>query len=418
MTDEPIDVTVQIDGQDVRAGIVWPHTSRRGDSATFEYVSDYVAHPHGYDLDPTLPRVGGRLHTPAGVAIFAAMGDCAPDGWGRTLILRHERDSALREGRAPRQVREIDFLLGARDDQRQGALRFQRGGGPFLADGGRGVPPLVSLPRLLNAAMEFERDNANATDLRLLLRAGASLGGARPKAHVVDQQGRVLIAKFPRVTQDRWDVTTWEAITLELAQRAGLDTPAFSLRQVDGKPVLLLHRFDRDEVGSRIGYVSGMTLLETTDGQTHDYFDLADVITQTSPSVITDLHELWRRVVFGRLIHNTDDHLRNHGFLRQTDAGWSLSPVFDVNPNPEPGEFRTTLGGGDGDDPDVLLDPAVAAAFRLKPDQAKAAVSQIADALASWRQVAESYGVPRREAELMADAFESAAVVSIRRALQ
>ncbi|MGC9220831.1 MAG: type II toxin-antitoxin system HipA family toxin [Solirubrobacteraceae bacterium] len=409
---------VQLDGEDVRAGTLWPHTSRQGDSATFEYDRDYLAHPHAYDLDPALPRVGGRLHTPAGVAIFGAMGDCAPDGWGRTLILRSERESALREGRAPRQIREIDFLLGARDDQRQGALRFQLNGGPFLADGGRGVPPLVNLPRLLNAAMEFERDTANASDLRLLLRAGGSLGGARPKAHVVDKQGRVLIAKFPRVTQDKWDVTTWEAITLDLARLAGLDTPESKLRQVDGKPVLLIHRFDRDDADGRIGYVSGMTLLETTDGQTHDYFDLADVIARESPSAIADLHELWRRIAFGRLIHNTDDHLRNHGFLRKTDSGWSLSPVFDVNPNPEPGEFRTTLGGGDGEDPGVLLDATVAATFRLKQEQAKAVVREVADALASWREVADQHGAPRREVELMADAFESPAVAAIRDALK
>lgn len=418
MTDEPIGVTVQIDGEDVTAGTLWPHTSRQGDSATFEYDRDYLAYPHAYDLDPALPMVAGRLHTPAGVAIFGAMGDCAPDGWGRTLMLRHERESALREGRTPRQIREMGFLLGARDDQRQGALRFRHDGGPFLADGERGVPPLVNLPRLLNAAMEFERDTAGAGDLRLLLRAGGSLGGARPKSHVLDKQGRVLIAKFPRVTQDRWDVTTWEAITLDLARRAGLDTPKFNLRQVDGKPVILIHRFDRDDAGGRIGYVSAMTLLETTDGQTHDYLDLADVIAQTSPSTVADLHELWRRVAFGRLIHNTDDHLRNHGFLRQTDAGWSLSPMFDVNPNPEPGEFRTTLGGGDGDDPAVLLDATVAATFRLKPDQAKAVVGEVAEALSSWRGVAEHYGAPRREVELMADAFESPAVAAIRDALK
>lgn len=418
MTDQPIEITVQIDREDVRAGVLWPHTSRQGDSATFEYDRDYFVHPRSYDLDPALPRVAGRLHTPAGVAIFGAMGDCAPDGWGRTLILRNERESALREGRAARQIREIDFLLGARDDQRQGALRFQCNGGPFLADGERGVPPVVSLPRLLNAAMEFEQGTANASDLRLLLRAGGSLGGARPKSHVLDKQGRVWIAKFPRVTQDKWDVATWEAITLELARRAGVDTPEFSLRKVDGKPVLLIHRFDRDESGSRVGYVSGMTLLETTDGQTHDYFDLADVITQTSPSVIADLHELWRRVAFGRLIHNTDDHLRNHGFLRQTDSGWSLSPVFDVNPNPEPGEFRTTLGGGDGDDPDVLLDTTVAATFRLKPDQAKAVLREVAEVLTSWHKVADSYGAARKDVELMADAFESHAVVAIREALK
>ncbi len=417
MSDQQVDVFVQIAGRDARAGTLWSHEGRHGDSATFEYDRDYLAHPRAYDLDPALPRVGGRLQTPTGLALFGAMGDCAPDGWGRTLVLRAEREDALRDGRPARKVREIGFLLGVRDDQRQGALRFQHDGGPFLADGERGVPPLVNLPRLLDAAAEFERDAASASDLRLLLRAGGSLGGARPKSHVLDKQGRVLIAKFPRVTQDKWDVTTWEAIALDLARHAGIASPDTTLRQVDGKPVLLIHRFDRDAAGGRIGYVSGMTLLETTDGQTHDYFDLADVIEQTSPSAIADLHELWRRVVFGRLIHNTDDHLRNHGFIRQNDAGWSLSPVFDVNPNPEPGEFRTTLGGGDGDHPEVLLDATVAATFRLKPEQAGGVVREVIDALASWRDVADKYGVPRREAELMAGAFESPAAISIREAV-
>jgi len=417
MSDQQVDVFVQIGGRDARAGTLWSHEGRQGDSATFEYDRDYLAHRRAYDLDPALPRVGGRLQTPTGLALFGAMGDCAPDGWGRTLIVRAEREDALREGRPARKVREIDFLLGVRDDQRQGALRFRHDGGPFLADGERGVPPLVDLSRLLNAAAEFERDTASASDLQLLLRAGSSLGGARPKSRVLDKQGRVLIAKFPRVTQDKWDVTTWEAIAIDLARQAGITAPDSTLRQVDGKPVLLIHRFDRDATGGRIGYVSAMTLLEATDGQTHDYFDLADVIEQTSPSAIADLHELWRRVAFGRLIHNTDDHLRNHGFIRQNDAGWSLSPVFDVNPNPEPGEFRTTLGGGDGDHPDVLLDATVAAMFRLKPDQAGEVVREVIDALASWRDVAEKYGATRREVELMANAFESPAAIAIREAV-
>ena len=417
MSDQQVDVFVQIGGRDVPAGTLCTHEGRQGDSATFEYHRDYLAHPRAYDLDPALPRVGGRLQTASGVALFGAMGDCAPDGWGRTLIVRAEREDALSESRPARKVREIDFLLGVRDDQRQGALRFQHDGGPFLADGERGVPPLVDLPRLLNAAAKFERDTASASDLRLLLRAGGSLGGARPKAYVLDKQGRVLIAKFPRVTQDTWDVTTWEAITLDLARQAGITTPDSTLRQVDGKPVLLIQRFDRDATGGRIAYVSGMTLLETTDGHTHDYLDLADVIEQTSPSTIADLHELWRRVAFGRLVHNTDDHLRNHGFIRHNDAGWSLSPVFDVNPNPEPTEFRTTLGGGDGDHPDVLLDATVAAAFRLKPERAREVVREVICALASWREVAERHGVLRREVELMANAFESPRAIAIREAM-
>jgi serine/threonine-protein kinase HipA len=409
MAEQPVDVFVQADGQDLIAGTLWPHASRQGQSATFAYGPDYLAHRLAYPLDPALPLVSGQIQTPIGRALFGALTDCAPDGWGRALITRAERESALRERRAARKVLEIDFLLGVRDDLRQGALRFRRDDGPFLADDETGVPSLVTLPRLLNAAAEFERDTLNASDLRVLLRAGSSLGGARPKSHILDQDGRVSIAKFPCVTQDQWDVTTWEAVTLKLAHDAGIMAPDFALRRVDGKPVLIIARFDRDGNGQRIGYASAMTMLEAIGHEPHDYLDLAEVIEQISPTPVDDLHELWRRIVFGRLIHNTDDHLRNHGFLRQTDSGWSLSPAFDVNPNPEPGEFQTTLAGGDGYQPEVLLDRDVAAAFRLKPEQAEAVVREVSAALAPWRDVAAKHGATRSEVELMAGAFESQA---------
>lgn len=417
MADQPVEVFVQVAGDDLYAGTLWPHSGRQGDSASFEYAREYLADLSSYDLDPAMPRVAGRLQTRPGQALFGAVGDCAPDSWGRKLIQRANRADALRDNRPPRKVREIDFLLDVGDETRQGALRFQFPSGEFLATRGSGVPPFVDLPRLLNAATEFDSDTISESDLRLLLRAGSSLGGARPKAHVLDRRGTVLIAKFPRVGHDRWDVITWEAITLQLAWKAAITTAAASIEHVDGKPVLLLPRFDRDRDGHRIGYVSAMTVLETADGQTGDYFDLAQAVEQNSPSAIADLHQLWRRIVFGRLIHNTDDHLRNHGFLREQLGGWSLSPAFDLNPNPDPGEFRTTLGGEDGDRPDVLLDPAVAATFRLRPEQARAIILEIVEALASWREVANRMGAGSNEIELMAAAFESPAATSIRAAL-
>ncbi|MGH3495198.1 MAG: type II toxin-antitoxin system HipA family toxin, partial [Sciscionella sp.] len=378
------------------------------------YDPAYLASPLAYELDPALPLVSGQIQTPQGRALFGALTDCAPDGWGRALITRGERELALREHRAPRTITEAAFLLGVRDDQRQGALRFRHDDGPYLAEDNQGVPPFVMLPQLLNAAVEFERDTLTSNALRMLLRAGSSLGGARPKAHVIDQQGRVSIAKFPRVTQDDWDVTTWEAITLTLARDAGINVPEFTLRPVTGKPVLMIARFDRDATAQRIGYVSAMTMLEAVDREPHDYFDIAAVITQTSPNALSDLHELWRRIVFGRLIRNTDDHLRNHGFLRLTDSGWSLSPVFDVNPNPSAGEFATSLAGGDGDTPDVLLNPDVAAEFRLTPEQAEDIVREVATAIKPWRNVAARLGASSNEIALMANAIETFGASGVR----
>jgi serine/threonine-protein kinase HipA len=242
------------------------------------------------------------------------------------------------------------------------------------------------------------------------LRAGSSLGGARPKAQVVDNNGRLSIAKFPRVQGDDWDVIRWEAVAHALAADAGITMSRARLELIDNKPVLLLERFDRTDRAAqdggreRIGYVSAMTRLETTDGVPGDYLEIAAVTERQR-----DRQELWRRIAFTMLISNTDDHLRNHGYLRLSSSGWDLSPAFDINPNPDGGPFATQLNGDDTGDIKNLLD--LANHFDLTAEDANNTLREVIEATSRWAEVAHRAGVSKSEIGLMAPAFERQAAV-------
>jgi serine/threonine-protein kinase HipA len=403
-----VDVIVQIGGEDVRAGRLWSHRRRGTESATFAYETDYLSRPDAYELDPALQLVEGQQQTPEGRAMFGAFADCAPDRWGRRLILRDEQRRVRETGGTGRTFGEIEYLLGVRDDLRQGALRFRDPEtGLYLADERSGVPALVELPRLLSAADHLERDQDDEEDLAVLLHGGSSLGGVRPKAHVREPSASgPAIAKFPRADADDWEVTRWEAVALELAGQAGIWVPESRLVELGGRAALIVRRFDRER-NTRIGYVSAMTMLEAKDGDTGSYLDIAGVVETHSPSATEDLRQLWRRIAFSILISNTDDHLRNHGFLRRSTAGWSLSPVFDLNPDPSPGvkHLNTAITF---DDTEARLDTLleVADVFRLSPDDARAALTEVSSATARWRSVAESVGLKKEAIEQMAPAFE------------
>jgi serine/threonine-protein kinase HipA len=409
LAETAVDVVVQIAGEDVLAGRLWAHRRRGSESATFAYVPGYVARPGAYELDPALPLVTGQQQTPVGRATFGAFSDCAPDRWGRRLIQRTERDRARHAGGAERSFGEIDYLLGVRDDLRQGALRFRvPATGAYLADEQNGVPQLVDLPRLLDAADRLEREEATEADLLALQRGGSSLGGARPKAHVLDGDGRVAIAKLPSPAADEWDVIRWEGVALALARRAGIAVPHATTHTIDRKAILIVDRFDRER-GRRIGYVSAMTMLEMTDGDAGSYLDIADAIERHAPNAGSDLRELWRRIAFSVLISNTDDHLRNHGFLRTSSAGWSLAPAFDLNPDPSPGPKRLSTAIGYGDDGariDLLMD--VVRHFRLSGEEAGGILREVVAATARWRREAQEHGLGAAALERMAPAFEHA----------
>lgn len=367
-----------------------------------------------------LPLAEAPIQTPQGRAMFGAFGDCAPDRWGRRLIQRDDKLRAKREENAARSFGEFDYLLGVRDDLRQGALRFRRNAtSAFLADDVRGIPHLVELAALLTAADRLERDTVEPAELALLLRGGSSLGGARPKAHVLTADGRVAIAKFPSPANDEWDVIRWEKVALDLARLAGIHVPGSALHDVDGRSVLIVDRFDRSADGSRIGYVSAMTMLEASDGDNRSYLEIAEVIEEQSPHAAKDLEELWRRVAFSVLIRNTDDHLRNHGFLRTSSAGWGLSPAFDLNPDPSAGVKYLSTAINFDDDYEAKLDLLVdvASEFRLDDTARRRVLGDVASAVKQWRSVADRNGLRAAEIDEMSPAFEHAEADAIAKLL-
>jgi serine/threonine-protein kinase HipA len=261
---------------------------------------------------------------------------------------------------------------------------------------------------LLTIAERAESDSAGYEDLERLLRAGSSLGGARPKAHVVDSNGRIAIAKFPSASSDTWDVMAWEKVALDLARDAGIKVSDSQLIRVADRNVLVVDRFDR-QGATRIGYASAMTMMEASDGDQRSYLEIASVIEERSPAATADLRQLWRRMAFSILISNTDDHLRNHGFLHERGDSWALSPAFDLNPNPGPGpkELNTAIDFGDARASiDTLI--GVAEYFRLSPEQATDVLAQVTNATGCWRAVAATHGLRQPAINAMEPAFEHA----------
>lgn len=403
-----VDVWVSLDGDDVFAGTVYANRRRQTEAASFTYRDGYLSRPGAYALDPGLPLVLGAQQTRAGQALFGSFTDCAPDRWGRTLVNRREAALARAERRPARQLGEIDYLLGVRDDLRQGALRFSQDAGGFLADEEGGVPALTDLPQLLDLAARAENDTADLPDLQRLVRVGSSLGGARPKAHVLDTNGRIAIAKFPSANSDTWNVMAWEKVALDLAVRAGVDVAPSRLLTLAGRSVLVIDRFDRTTTGGRIGYASAMTMLEAADGDQRSYIEIAEVIENTSGRTTFELQQLWRRIVFSVLISNTDDHLRNHGFLHVRDDVWRLAPAFDLNPNPAPGPtfLSTTIDVGD-DTATLQVARTVADYFRLTTAEAETVLADVARAVSDWPLVARQHGLTDREVARMAPAFSA-----------
>ena len=402
---DPVEVTVEIGGREQTAGTLWVH-DRGGQTATFRYADSYLANLESFDLDPVLPKSSGVFHTPPGKAMFSAFADSAPDRWGENLMRREERERARSAGATPRTLGKADFLLGVRDDARQGAIRFRRPGSTdYYSAHEHAVPRLIELPRLLHAIDHLHTEGTLDRDLKDLIAAGSSLGGARPKAAVTDASGRLAIAKFPRTGSDEWDVEGWEELVLRLARRSGVDVADSRLVKVAGRNVLVVDRFDRRD-GRRIGFASALTMLEAADGEQRSYLEIAEIIERYSPRPDADLPELYRRIVFSVLTANTDDHLRNHAFLR-TGRGWALSPAYDLNPNPDSIDRLSTAI--DLDDTTASIENAlsVGAHFRLTPAQARVLVTEVEVATSRWQHEATELGLPRRQIDRMADAFET-----------
>jgi serine/threonine-protein kinase HipA len=401
-------VYVDLDGVPHLMGRLWGRVRKNKESATFEYDEGWLQHPARFSLEPALQLGPGPFHTPADTPMFGAIGDSAPDRWGRALMRRMERRRAEREGGAPRTLQEVDFLLQVDDEARQGALRFaEHEGGPFLREESvKRIPPLVELPKLLSAAEHVMEETDTEEDLRLLFAPGSSLGGARPKASVREKDGHLAIAKFPR-KDDEINTVIWEAVALALAQKAGIAVPDARVETVAKKAVLLLRRFDRDGA-RRIPFLSAMSMLGSKDLETRSYLEIVDALRQHGAAPKADMEALWRRLVFNILISNTDDHLRNHGFLYAGQEGWRLSPAYDLNPVPTDIKPRILATAINEDDNTASLTLAleVAEYFDLDEGKAREIAKQVGKAVSKWRDEAARQGLTKNEIDRMASAFE------------
>lgn len=406
--DAEVFVYVDLQGATHFVGRLWARMRKNRESATFEYDKSWLAHSERFSLEPALKLGPGPFHTTSDRPLFGAIGDSAPDRWGRVLMRRAERRRAESAGQAPRTIREIDYLVMVDDEARQGALRFAaREGGPFLAEHGpTKIPPLIELPRLVSAAEHVVSDTDSDEDLRLLLAPGSSLGGARPKASVRDRDGHLAIAKFPN-KGDEVNTVLWEAVALTLAAKAGIPVSAWRLKNVAGKPILLLRRFDRED-GTRLPFLSAMSMLDAKDDEARSYLEFVDILRQHGAAPKQDMHALWRRIVFSILISNTDDHLRNHGFLWLGPTGWRLSPAYDLNPVPTDIKPRVLTTAIDLDDGTASIQLAldVASYFELGSDEAHKIALQVGKAVATWRKEAAKLGLTKAEIDRMASAFE------------
>jgi serine/threonine-protein kinase HipA len=405
MTDRLAYVYADLEGTAHLVGRLYAHNNKGKETASFEYEAEWLANPLKYALEPGLFLGKGQYHT--GRKLFGSLGDSAPDRWGRTLMKRAEARRAEADKAKARTLYEMDYLLMVNDETRQGALRFADApGAHFLAQDGAPVPPLINLPKLLSATDALLEDAETAAELKLLLAPGSSLGGARPKASVREKDGRLAIAKFPKKDDD-YAAVEWEFVALQLAAMAGLNVPSFRLEQIAGRAVLILDRFDRDGA-LRIPFLSAMSMIDAADNESHSYLELMDALRLSGAAPDADGAELWRRIVFSILISNTDDHLRNHGFLFTGPEGWRLSPVYDVNPVPVEVKERILTTAISEDDATASLDLAlsVAESFGLKTKEARAIAREVGEAVTNWRNLAADAGIGKAEINRMASAFE------------
>jgi serine/threonine-protein kinase HipA len=382
---------------------------------SFSYAKEWLGKGQVLIIDPDLGFYSGPQYSHDDKPNFGLFLDSSPDRWGRLLMERREALNARRERRRPKALMESDFLLGVHDHYRMGGIRFKlREDGPYLdANDSIAAPPMTLLRILEEASLHLEKDDAMedpafAQWLNLLISPGSSLGGGRPKASVIDPNGQLWIAKFPSQKDDR-NVGGWEAVVNELAIKSGLSIAEGKARKfTQDCHTFLTKRFDRVGDG-RIHFASAMTLLGQIDGADGtagiSYLNLAEYITRYGAQPDTDLEELWRRIVFSICVCNSDDHLRNHGFLL-THQGWRLSPAFDINPIPLSTGLSLNISEH-SNELDLDLAREVAEKFRVNKDQREAIITKVIHAVSHWKEVAGRIGISSGEIHYMEGVFIS-----------
>ena len=392
------------------------HLSRGKEIFSFEYESTWLKSTYVFELDPALKLYSGKQYLADDKPNFGVFFDSSPDRWGRRLMERREALIARKEKRPAKKLFESDFLLGVFDEHRMGGLRFKYPDGPFLDDNKEyATPPWSSIRELEAISLRLEEENIENNPkyskwLQMLFAPGSSLGGARPKATVCDPNGHLWIAKFPS-RSDTYDVGAWEYLVYELAKKCGLNIPGAHIMKVGPKyHTFLSKRFDRTNSNKRIHFSSAMTLLERKDGDSAisgaSYLELVDILIKFGANTNKDLEELWKRIVFSICVSNTDDHLRNHGFLL-TSEGWSLSPAYDINPNQYGNGLSLNISDTSNEQSlELALD--ICTDFRLEKKKAEKIISKIKTEVSKWSNLAKKLKIPKEEQERIKEAFRLA----------
>ena len=397
-------------GPDALVGRLHQRRARGEGTLSFRYDGDWLRSARAFMLDPRLELYGGEQFPAAGREVFGIFLDSAPDRWGRLLLDRREALAAQEEGRRPAALTDWDYLLGVQDECRMGALRFRaKRDTPFLAQESTPVPPLASLAELESVSLALEQDHAEDLPeyrrwLAMLVAPGTSLGGARPKANYREGRGTLWIAKFPS-REDRRDVGAWEHLLYRLAAACGIEVAPCAMRRFNSRHhTFCVRRFDRAQE-DRLFFVSALTLLDRKDGEGGSYLEIAEFIQRAGAKdgIEADLQQLFRRLLFNVLVGNTDDHLRNHGFIREP-SGWRLAPAYDLNPNPARREHTLKLDEH-SDLPDLGAVLATAPFYRLKPAAANKLLGQLRGVVAGWRKRARAARLGAAEIAAVAPAF-------------
>lgn len=396
----------------VQMGVLSAHIAKAKKAFSFEYNKEWIERGLFQVLDPDIAFFSGPQY-PADKENFGLFLDSMPDTWGKTLMKRREAQDARERGEKARTLYEIDYLLGVYDESRMGALRFKTDmDGPFLDnDDQNPTPPWSSLGDLQEAARQLENDTQDDTIrkwIAILIAPGSSLGGARPKANILGRDKHLWIAKFPSKT-DTIDKAAWEFLAYKLAIGCGVEMAESAIEKIAGTyHTFLTKRFDRKDDG-RIHFASAMTMAgyteDTLKTTTASYLDIVDAIENYGTNVTANLHQLWRRIVFNIAISNTDDHLRNHGFILN-EKGWELSPAYDLNPSIEKNGLAINI---DMDDNalDFKLAKSVGAFFRLNETEMNTILDEVLRVVRNWQSLADQIGISKEEQTLMAAAFNT-----------
>lgn len=387
---------------------------RGSDSYGFKFSDEWLKKYSSLLLSEDLNNYPGQQYTRPGKDIFGCFSDALPDRWGRTLLNRREQIMAVEEKRPVRRLSSFDYLMGIEDYSRMGGLRFKESiDDDFIniSDTLR-IPPITDIRELEAASQEIEKSEEqnllpDKKWIAQLVQPGSSLGGARPKASVIDTDKVLYVAKFPS-RKDDYDTGLWEHFSHLLAIKAGVNAATTKVLSTNDKyHTLLSRRFDRTEAGKRIHFASAMTMLGFTDGDNattgHGYLDIVDFILQSCTNVEANLQELYRRVAYNICIGNSDDHFRNHGFLL-TAKGWTLSPAYDMNPTLN--EYQSLLISSSSNKADLKILLDVCEDYMLNREVAERIIFEVVDAVRDWQKLAVKIGISKREIGLFGEVFD------------